>query len=100
MESAGLHVERVHQVNKVSIMAWWFPGKLLRRKRISKPVLKIFDKTAWLWKRIDPILPWPGLSLIVVARKQVPRPRKFGPLQEVARPSSSVPSDIVEQRTS
>ena len=29
IEPAGLEVERVHQVNKVSIMAWWFPGKLL-----------------------------------------------------------------------
>jgi hypothetical protein len=32
-------------------------------------VLKIFDKTVWLWRRIDPLLPWPGLSLIMVARK-------------------------------
>lgn len=32
--------------------------------------LKIFDKTVWLWKRINPILPTGGaLSLIVVARK-------------------------------
>ena len=31
-------------------------------------MLKIFDKTVWLWRRIDGMLPWPGLSLIVVAR--------------------------------
>jgi len=33
-------------------------------------VLKLFDKTVWLWKRLDPILPWRGLSLVVVARKR------------------------------
>jgi hypothetical protein len=42
---------------------------LAGRRRISKPVLKIFDKTVWIWRRIDRFLPWRGLSLIVVARK-------------------------------
>jgi hypothetical protein len=32
-------------------------------------VLKIFDKTVWLWRRLDWMMPWPGLSLIAVARK-------------------------------
>ena len=29
----------------------------------------MFDKTVWIWRRIDAILPWRGLSLIVVARQ-------------------------------
>jgi hypothetical protein len=33
-------------------------------------VLKIFDKTVWIWKRLEWLLPWPGLSLIVVARTE------------------------------
>jgi hypothetical protein len=33
-------------------------------------VLKIFDKTVWLWRRLDVLMPWPGLSLIMVARKR------------------------------
>jgi len=33
-------------------------------------VLKIFDKTVWLWSRIDGLFPWPGLSLIAVARNR------------------------------
>ncbi len=37
--------------------------------RIGKLVLKVFDKTVWLCSRIDGLRPWPGLSLIVVARK-------------------------------
>ena len=39
------------------------------RASINKPVLKIFDKTVWFWRRMDGLIPWPGLSLIVVARK-------------------------------
>lgn len=69
IEQAGMDVERVHHLNKFSIIAWLL-GKLLRRKHISKPFLKIFDKTVWLWRLIDPFLPWPGLSLVVVARKR------------------------------
>jgi len=31
--------------------------------------LKLFDKTVWIWRRIDGLLPWQGLSLIAVARR-------------------------------
>jgi glycosyltransferase involved in cell wall biosynthesis/phospholipid N-methyltransferase len=89
IEGAGLEVERVHQVNKVSIVAWWVPGKLLRRKRIDKPILKIFDKTVWLWKRIDPILPWPGLSLVVIARKPAGGATALMDIQEMREPSEA-----------
>ena len=69
MEENGLEIERVHQLNKVSAPIWWVQGKILRRKRLGKPMLKLFDKTVWLWRLLDPILPWRGLSLVVVARK-------------------------------
>jgi len=32
-------------------------------------MLKLFDKTVWIWRRIDGLLPWRGLSLIVLATK-------------------------------
>ena len=70
LEAHGLEVERTRQLNKASKPVWWFTGKVLRRKRINKPILKLFDKTVWLWRLLDPILPWQGLSLIVVARKR------------------------------
>ena len=70
LEANGLEVERTHQLNKVSRPVWWFTGKVLRRKSINKPMLKLFDKTVWLWRLLDPILPWKGLSLVVVARKK------------------------------
>jgi glycosyltransferase involved in cell wall biosynthesis len=69
LEAAGFRAERTYQLNKVGAISWWIFGTLLREKRINKPALKIFDKTVWLWRRIDKLLPWPGLSLVVVAKR-------------------------------
>jgi len=49
--------------------AWWIFSKVLGRRHINKVFLKIFDKTVWLWRRIDGLLPWKGLSVVIVAQK-------------------------------
>jgi glycosyltransferase involved in cell wall biosynthesis len=69
LEDAGLRVEPMQQLNKMGTVSWWFYGKLMGRTRIHKAALKLFDKTVWIWRHIDPLLPWPGLSLVAVARK-------------------------------
>jgi len=69
LESHGCRVESIHQMNKAGAIAWRISGRWLLRKSISKLTLKLFDKTVWLWRRLDPVLPWQGLSLIAVARK-------------------------------
>jgi SAM-dependent methyltransferase len=69
LTGAGFRVERTHQLNKIGAVSWWIYGKLLHRKRIAKVALKLFDKTVWLWRRIDGLMPWRGLSLVVVARR-------------------------------
>jgi SAM-dependent methyltransferase len=68
LEKCGFHVEREHQLNKIGAVAWWVSGKLLGRSRISRPALKLWDKTVWFWRRADFLLPWRGLSLVMVAR--------------------------------
>ena len=65
----GFTVDQTHQFNKIATPGWWFFGRVLGRTRLRKVTLKIFDKTVWIWRRIDGLLPWPGLSLIVVATK-------------------------------
>jgi len=70
LEERGFEVRRVHQLNKVGKPAWWFFGRVLRRRHINKLTLKLFDKTVWLWRRLEWLLPWSGLSLVVVARKR------------------------------
>jgi len=70
LEKHGFRVERVYQINKIGTPAWWLFGKVLRRGRISKIMLKLFDKTVWFWRRVERILPWPGLSIVMVALKE------------------------------
>jgi hypothetical protein len=65
----GFSVEKTHDFNKAGAPPWWFYSRVLGRSRISKLTLKIFDKTVWLWRRVDGLLPWTGLSAIVVAKK-------------------------------
>ena len=70
LEQNGLQVKEMRQINKIGTPGWWLFGKVLGRKNLNKPMLKIFDKSIWIWRRIDPLLPWRGLSLIAVASKQ------------------------------
>ncbi|MGD0619423.1 MAG: glycosyltransferase [Bryobacteraceae bacterium] len=65
----GFEVVRTRQLNKVAAPSWWLFSRLLGRREINKLTLKIFDKTVWLWRRIDFLLPWRGLSLVAIAKK-------------------------------
>ena len=69
LAAQGLAVEWVCNFNKAGAPPWWMYSRVLRRANVNKLTLKVFDKTVWLWRRIDKLLPWSGLSLIVVARK-------------------------------
>jgi glycosyltransferase involved in cell wall biosynthesis len=68
LESQGFAVEKIYSFNKAGMPPWWLYSKVLGSQDINKAVLKIFDKTVWLWSRVDRLMPWPGLTLIAVAR--------------------------------
>jgi glycosyltransferase involved in cell wall biosynthesis len=70
LEKSGFDVVRMIQLNKFGTPAWALHGRLLRHRHIKKITLKVFDKTVWLWRRLDGLLPWHGLSLIAVARRR------------------------------
>jgi glycosyltransferase involved in cell wall biosynthesis len=70
LESEGFTVETLYNFNKAGTPPWLAYSRLFGSKHINKPVLKIFDKTVWMWRRLDVLMPWPGLSLIIVARKR------------------------------
>jgi len=53
LERAGFRMERLYQLNKIGAVSWFIYGKVLNRKGIPKPALKLFDKTVWFWRRID-----------------------------------------------
>ena len=88
MESQGLVVDKLIGFNKAGTPPWFAYSKLLGSRTINKPVLKIFDKTVWLWRRLDGLMPWPALSLIVVARKPA-APAAARQAGETARPMYS-----------
>ena len=69
LERNGFRIERTVQLNKIATPAWWINSRLFGSKQISKPALKLFDKTVWLWRRLDPLMPWNGLSVVVVASR-------------------------------
>jgi len=89
LEAQGFTVEKVYSLNKAGSPPWWAYSKIFGRKHINKAVLKIFDKTVWFWRHLDALLPWPGLSLILVATKNESRSGARG--SRNARQDASVP---------
>jgi glycosyltransferase involved in cell wall biosynthesis len=69
VKKAGFKLEKTWEFNRVSVPGWIWNGKCLHRRTFSRLQLKIFDSFVWLWKLIDPYLPWPGQSIIIVAKK-------------------------------
>jgi glycosyltransferase involved in cell wall biosynthesis len=68
-EQAGFVVERIWEFNRITRPAWWWNACVLKRTTFSRFQIWIFDRFVWLWRILDRILPWPGTSLILAARK-------------------------------
>jgi len=69
VRDAGFHVERVIQFNRVARPGWYVEGRLLKRRTFSRWRLRVFDSLVRVWRRLDSFLPWPPVSLIVIARR-------------------------------
>ena len=70
LEQAGFEIEKMFNFNRVGVLGWFLNGVILRRRRMAKLQLKMYDLLVWLWRCLDCLLPWPGLSLVAVARKK------------------------------
>jgi glycosyltransferase involved in cell wall biosynthesis/phospholipid N-methyltransferase len=66
--SAGFEVERLFDFNRAGVPGWRVNG-WMRRTTFSRLQLKVFNSMVWALRGVDRLLPWRGLSLIVVARK-------------------------------
>jgi glycosyltransferase involved in cell wall biosynthesis len=69
MEKTGFRVDRILDFNHISRPAWYVSGRLLKRDTVSPLALKAFDRTVWLWRRIDGLLPWGPTSIIAIGVK-------------------------------
>ena len=72
MNEVGFEVETVLYFNRASRPGWWFNGKILKKRTISRFQLRNFDRLTWFWRRFDKYLPWDCTSLIAIARKKEP----------------------------
>lgn len=68
LQEAGMEPVEERSFNKIGALSWWLSGKVLGQRKMNRVLLKLWDKTVWFWRRVDFLLPWSGLSLIVVAR--------------------------------
>ena len=67
VEKAGLRPIAFKSFNFLSIPAWWLNARVLKRKKMSRVQLKLFDTLVPLMRPVESLLPLPGLSLICVA---------------------------------
>ena len=67
-EEAGFQVDRMFSFNRIGVLGWLLNGKLLRRERFGRLQLKIYDTFVWVWRLLERVLPWRGLSLVLIAR--------------------------------
>jgi SAM-dependent methyltransferase len=69
--ASGFEVEALFGFNRAGVPGWRLNG-LLRRTTFSRVQLKLYDSFVWAARRLDRLLPWPGLSLVAVCRKPLP----------------------------
>jgi len=69
LSQAGYNLVRVKNFNFFSIPAWWINACLLKRKKMGRIQLKLYDTLVPVLRLIEGFLPLPGLSLICIAQK-------------------------------
>ena len=70
LEECGFQVKKKKNLNFLSIPGWYVNSVILKRKKMSQWQIKIFDMLVFIMKRVEKIIPLPGLSLICVAEKK------------------------------
>ena len=69
LQATGFEVESFRDFNHFAIPGWWLNGKILKRRHFSRSQLKLFNMLVPMIRRLDPLVPGPGLGIIAVARK-------------------------------
>ena len=69
MSEAGLRVVHVQDFNAMGALGWFTSARLLGRKQMDTPSLKLYDVTVPIHGRLERWLPLPGLSVIAVGEK-------------------------------
>jgi glycosyltransferase involved in cell wall biosynthesis len=68
-EDSGFVLEKLIEFNRIGTPAWFFNGKILRRRIFGLFQIWMLDLLTPIFRLVDPILPFPPLSLIAILRK-------------------------------
>lgn len=68
-EQSGFTVKKIFEFNRVGTPAWFLNGKILRRRFFGLFQIWMLDLMTPLLRRIDFMLPFPGLSLIAILER-------------------------------
>jgi 2-polyprenyl-3-methyl-5-hydroxy-6-metoxy-1,4-benzoquinol methylase len=69
LKNNGFQIEKLYSLNKVGVIGWIWRGKIMKNKTLGKNNLKLFNFLLPIIRFVDPILPWTGLSWIIIAKK-------------------------------
>jgi glycosyltransferase involved in cell wall biosynthesis len=70
LEPNGFAIEEIFDFNRATLPAWWFNGQVRRKRGFAPGELRVVDRFAWLMRALEPLLPWPGVSVVAVARRK------------------------------
>jgi glycosyltransferase involved in cell wall biosynthesis len=66
---AGFQIEQVLKFNRPGVPAWWLNGKVLKRKTFGLGQIRLLNWMTPVFRLLDPVLPFPPLSIIAILRK-------------------------------
>jgi len=69
-ERAGFRVERILKFNRPGVPAWWLNSRVLRKKTFALGQILMLNFLTPIFRIVDPVLPFPPLSLIAILRKE------------------------------
>jgi glycosyltransferase involved in cell wall biosynthesis/phospholipid N-methyltransferase len=69
LAETGFTVESMRDFNHAGVPGWWFNGKVLKRRHFGRAQLKVFNMAVPVLRRLDRFIPWTGLGLLAVARR-------------------------------
>jgi glycosyltransferase involved in cell wall biosynthesis len=67
--NAGFVVKELFEFNRIGTPAWFLNGRLLRRRTFGLGQIWLLDRLTPLFRLIDPVLPFPGLSIVAVLER-------------------------------
>ena len=69
LTDSGFKVMGIYSLNKIGVLGWIVQGGIFKLDTLGSRNVKLFNKLTPFIKMIDPILPWTGLSLVAILKK-------------------------------